>query len=902
MSQSGTYKQYTRTQRNIVLEETFKGGMQTDDIPLSDGMYKHLVNFKILEDGKQLVPRRGKVRDTIFKDDVSSACTLAIPPIETTTLGIYNVRYDKYDGASDVDEELIDAIRKFIIACPNEKMAERDVDPDSLYHNASQFMSDGKELDCYYMSAATTPMFLASTEAINPVAPSTSESSYINNNFCKVVAGPYNKEINDARIRVLSELDMFRPLPRLVGTQLNNCMYTMGCIPASGGDPETRNLVRIIPCPHTDSAEHLRTYDVEAVIPKEIDPVYAYAYGFNMLSDTPYTFTNRALTEWQLNGLLPYEDAECTKLTFNYATGERIWFKTYFDYISGDTVDYRVWKRTESEESWTLIDFGALTDTSDLVVDFAVPAEAFSIRVTLYSQTETIIDPDTGDSIPLTISSNDYSFTGGEETESVYGTTKGIDPIEYDLTTAIGMINWKQRIVLWGVEKAPDMIFCSDINNPTYFPYPNGCEQYPDNILHVCIFMDALMIFTTENIYKTTLNDDGTFKTEVVVTDVNITYEDTYSIVPVKNMLFYKSDNYYYMLVPSHKALTFGEFNVAPVSKSVNHLLDHMDTELKQVLLDMYSEEWGYPSIEELELTPNTYQVYLSNDEVCIDFRFLLNKYDLKISYVLKYNTVLRAWSSDLYYTPNSCIQMYMKNIAGTPRFITYTHESIGGSDLSVYTQLNHIYVFNDDEQIITVDGNTINANEPDKITVTDNTLVFAFNASAYVIKPWILTEDIDGTVDTYITNEKLINKQFIDTGYRNLQITNKKRMREIQIKINDKLAVPLEFKTGFIMDNRRRVNIGSYILTPIDDSALQICPTRHTSHTSSTAVFEDEPDINDNVFSLSQSNLSIHDVATVRWKVSGKGYLPRMQLLSENKKSYEITGIGWIARSMNAR
>ena len=894
MAQSGAYKQYTRTQRNTILEESFAGGMCTDDIPLTDGTYKHLVNFQIIEEGKQLVPRRGKIPDETFSQTVESACALFTPPTETTTLGVYNVRYDAFTGATGYDADLIETVRKFIIACPNESKAQRSAE-GSLYHEEYTTMSDGKQLACYYLQKETAPIFIASMDEIKAVAPYTDHAP---GSFLKVVEGPRDNTTSDVKISVLSELAKFRPMPRLVGSAIKNTFYTIGG--TTSGSTFTRGFKRIAPCPTTN-----RTYYVEDVTPKALDPVYANSYGFNMLSSTPYTFVNSA-GAWELNGLLPYEDSACAKISFSYITGQKIYFKTYFNYTVSSTIDYKIQKKLNSEDTWTDVTSGSLTSLADscpdLIFNISIPNEAFSIRVTFY----------TSGSTTDVKSSNDYSFSGGSETEDTYGSTQGLDMITYDLTTATGMLTWKSKLVLWGVDKAPDMIFTSDYNNPTYFPYPNGCESYPDNILHVCIFMDSLLVFTSESIYKTTLSDDGlSFNTETVVADVRLTYEDTYSIVPVKNMLFYKSDNYYYMLVPSSKSLTYGELNVAPVSKPINHMLDHFDTELKQVLSDMYGAEWNYPELEDITLTPNTYQVYLANNEVCIDYRFKISISgqfnNLSIAYVLKYNTVLRTWSADLYYTPYSSIQMYNKNIAGVPRYIMYIHDVGSEEAIAIYIDVHALHVINDDEEVFTIDEHTAEIASIERFSVSGHTFDLGENDSTYKIKPKILTESIDGTVDTYLTTDYLPNKQFIDTGYRNLNIINKKRMREIQFKINDKLAVPLEFKTGFIMDNRRRVNIGSYVLTPTDDNSLTIVSNANTLKVHGTAGQirlndDDDPDTNDNVFSLGNADLALHDVATVRWKVSGKGYLPRLTMLSANTKAYELTGICWIARQMNAR
>lgn len=886
MAQSGAYKQYSRGTRNIILEESFNGGMFSDNIPLDGNKFKHIVNFNVSDVAGQLVPRRGKVADTEISTD-SCETALLIPPTEATTLGIYNVRYNAVEGGED---ELVDAVRKFIITCPNESYAQRST-YTAVYHNMFNTMPDGNRLSSYYTSKTSLPIYVAATEEIKPIKPSA--TGVFPDYYCKVIEGPWDSKSNAARISVLSKMDTFKPRARLVGASLDNNLYTFAY------SEDGNKLVRFVPLPTTPN----RTYNIETIVPKEIDSTYANNYGFNMLSTTPYSFNNKIGT-WELNSLLPYEDEACTKLLFSYNTGQKVYFKVTFNYAASSTVNVKVSKKLNSEDSWELLPTdktitSTATECPPLIIPIVAPSESFSLRVEL-SNTSNIV-----------LSSNDYPCSGGSETGETYGTTKGLSPATYDLTTATGMLTWKQRLVLWGIDKAPNMLFCSDINNATYFPYPNCCEIYNDNILYVCIFMDSLLIFTPENIYKTTLNTDGSFKTECVAADVRLTYDDMYSVVPVKNMLFYKSDNYYYMLVPSNKALTFGELNVAPVSSPINYMLDHMDIELKRLLISMYGEEWNYPDVEDLILEPHTYQTYLANNDVCLDFRFIVSTKDrtvdkLKISYVLKYSTTLRTWTSELYYTPFSSIQMYAKNVAGVPRYITYTTNNVDTAIIatSTYIEGSSLYCLNINGGTIAQDNGTLYSTDT-KIFIDESypeSISFKDNVVNYTIKPHILTDDIDGTIDNYATSDLLKNKQYIDTGYKNFNVSNKKRFRELQFKINNKLAIPITFKTGFIIDGDRRVKQGSYTLTPTEDGTQLITIPTAEQLVTGVTEFEDDNTYNDNVFALDNASLSVNDVATVRWKVSGKGYAPRLTLLSENEKSYELHGLCWVARPMNAR
>ena len=56
------------------------------------------------------------------------------------------------------------------------------------------------------------------------------------------------------------------------------------------------------------------------------------------------------------------------------------------------------------------------------------------------------------------------------------------------------------------------------------------------------------------------------------------------------------------------------------------------------------------------------------------------------------------------------------------------------------------------------------------------------------------------------------------------------------------------------------------------------------------------------NSFALDASQLPTATLYKVRFPVSGKGYTPRLKLLSLNEKRYELLNICWVFRSMNAR
>ena len=138
----------------------------------------------------------------------------------------------------------------------------------------------------------------------------------------------------------------------------------------------------------------------------------------------------------------------------------------------------------------------------------------------------------------------------------------------YDLSTATGMSYWKNRLIVYGLPQDKTVLFMSDVNDPTYFPYPNSADLFDEPVVHVLPFLDNLLVFTSTKLYMITLSEDGLgWNKKHIQSNLDIKEWDTHLIQQVKNMVFFKSGNYYYMVVPSTKFTTLNQLVVTPVSK-----------------------------------------------------------------------------------------------------------------------------------------------------------------------------------------------------------------------------------------------------------------------------------------------------------------------------------------------
>ena len=169
-----------------------------------------------------------------------------------------------------------------------------------------------------------------------------------------------------------------------------------------------------------------------------------------------------------------------------------------------------------------------------------------------------------------------------------------ISPKVFDLGSALGITYWKSRLVAWGVLGAENMLFLSEAGQPEYWPYPNNIDLFEENIVHVVPYSDALIIFTSTKLWRIDLQADGlSWKKTLLQQNLRIIDADIPYICILKNMLFFKSDKQFYMLVPS-RGSTVGDVTIAPISKPVSEFLKSPFKALKTLIPEPYKELANY--------------------------------------------------------------------------------------------------------------------------------------------------------------------------------------------------------------------------------------------------------------------------------------------------------------------
>lgn len=808
--------------RYMTNEDQFSKGMQFTNAPLTEGYAKAIINFDLKNDGTSLVPRAG----------------------------LHDIAADVIDIATDVNAT------------------------DYFVHHA-----DATYVQNYDGSDAALCNYFILCKSISGEAPELSSAKLVLEYNEEYLTADYNTAVQTAldgkllmkpSVDVMHDLFIESPFNRDgIHTSLEGNTYVLV------ETNTTHKLGRVIIKFNQDRSEI--TWYVEEVTAREVQPVQAMNYGYNMLKEHPYTFANvvSATGAIQLTGVIPYDEQGNLLLTAR--PGTPMVFKLFYKYpqIDVDNADkYLVqWEiqdlnnSTDAEVIHKVRGSQEYTPGDDITLAYTPSYTSFSIIVRLYKKSEMDAQDAAweNDQVLQKLVTKDDNLTPNQVTTlaSYYLTSNSdtsmlnVAPVEYNLGTATGLCTWQQRLVMWGVEGAKSTLFVSEINDPSYMPYPNNCDIFRTDIICAVPYMTSLLVFTTNALYKLTLNDDGlSYKTECVQEKLNMTPADACTVVTVQNMVYFKSGNYFYMVVPNNSLSSATGVQLAPVSRSVEQMFDSLELMFSRMLNEVYDLSFdGYHAPISLRLVD--YNVHLANNQIRNVYKVAVQRpegvdanklYYFDIS--VNYDTVLRAWT----------LYMYQTNVY---RDVVYKG-TVTGENIFV-----HLYVHD-----------------------------YAVHASLIQPDPQRPYDDI--ALDNLAVRQ-FGNWQYINTGYRDFQEDLKKRFREVQFCVNVLDSRVLKFNTAFVVDDVDKVPMYKHVISQctdrLDPNYGVIFIERELLETVNT------PDISRfNEWEFDTAMFPDITVYKMRYKVSGKGYGGAVKILSKNEFPFEILHINWVYRIMFAR
>lgn len=578
--------------------------------------------------------------------------------------------------------------------------------------------------------------------------------------------------------------------------------------------------------------------------PKGITPKEAVSYGYNMLLAQPYHFANTegaAGSVIAFLGLMPYDAAN--NLCLTPLVNQSLTFEAFYQVPLNKRYYIVVeWKST-SDSVWTEITHFDTTFTTvgTIKFPFSPPNDNLIMRITAYGYTGEVRNTYTDAVLAV-----GFSFD-----RKAYGATANITPKTFTLASATGMTYWKNRLIIWGVPEDQSILFSSEVNDPSYFPYPNNTDTFDEPIKYAKPFLDNLLVWTATRLWMLTLSADGlTWSKKCIQNNLTIADWDIHLIQVVKNMVFFRSGNYYYMIVPKSGSLT-GELTLAPVTKPMYYFFDKFEQYTKEIIEQMFAKN-------NVSFTLKQYYNYLDFEDVHNVYVLQITDTGEYLNFDMLYNTVARVWR--IYITGSSGIMLPYKQDMTQNGILC---EASVQNGKTVYQLLRYN-----------------NRNNQD-----------FYNIDYSSLTPMALFE----------TNHAWHNWQGIDTGYREHNSNFKKRYRECQFIINNRSNQPLNFYTDFFIDGEQRRNKYKYNIVQNTDpespdfGAITVEQVLAAPLTTPSATTLD-------TWELGVSMFPDTSFCKIRFPVSGKGYTPRMLLISRNELPYELLNTSWVYRSMYSR
>lgn len=830
------FKSYSRGTRNMIVEESYNLGMFYSNNPLDAPYVKTLVNLDYKDDGSSLTPRGGLQPVSTVEIEAGHA---VYPFVAFTT----NINLKNNDYIEDYRTKcyMVTASADKSTHIP-EYPAERKA---LLYDNSKTIL---------YVQDLVTEQFVKSTnveiEMDDPKATPPLLQADV-----RFLGEAYNNDISVHGMK-LSSTSVRQP----VYTVLDNVGYFAYY-------KNSVKICRLI----INKTGNTFTHYFEPVDPMVVTVKEVISNGYNMLATNPYEFKNTVAASYAIEGILPYNkkpgepDREVLLIA---RLGQVINFECVYTYPNNSTKKLRAcWECSmDAGSTWAMLQTAKKANTANpealispeyslgdsICLDYQPTMREFQMRVSLY---EVDAGGDAGTNPIKVLVLPIYTVANTT-------TTKLLKPTKYNLATASGMMSWKQRVLLWGVAGAENILFTSDISNPAYFPYPNNIEVFDEAIIHVTPFLDNILVFTASNIYIITLSADGVgFTTTMVQNRLSISPLDKHVIQVIKNMVFFKSGNYYYMIVPKASSLT-GELIVAPVSKPIINLFNGFEDCVRDVIDTMYYKT--LPNAYTLQLSD--YYNYIDNMlirnvytfEVVADTGFVMHPF--KFNFILNYDTGIRTWTA-------------------------YVHQANG-------VLLPFKYTITDTTTLLDV----CNVTEND-VTVKSYAQLLRLNNTT--AKDTMRLNPEEGL-------DKTPNYQYIDTGYRKHGDQYKKRYREIQMKFNNISNKKLRFYADFLIDDDLRKTYYTYkpthIIDPSNPNYGLFYIEKVIQETMTVGGATTLGGTTDEYWELDFSKFPELATTKVRFPVSGKGYVPRLKLLSFNEVPFELNNINWVSRTLYAR
>lgn len=471
-----------------------------------------------------------------------------------------------------------------------------------------------------------------------------------------------------------------------------------------------------------------------------------------------------------------------------------------------------------------------------------------------------------GDDITLNITPNDNSFIlrlyiaeddgeGGivqitEETinyplyEMNNSYLRNIAANNYNLNTAKGMVSYSNLLGLYGVTGAENVLFFSDYKNYSYFPFPHNILTFSEKISVVVPYLNSLVVITDSAVYLVT---GGPFpaqmRIDTIQANLGITGFDKYSFHTYKNLLYFRHAGRYYVMQPNVLTDRVDDLQVKTMDDSIAELLDNFGPYLRTELLP---KVYG---IEPDTLVLRDNRTFVDDNKIKLLFKCSTVQYsNFFIDVILCLDLTTGGWTIECYQANRATIP-FKSSLVNSIQFYSSYVEAPNNRYLEVYSYSETSF--------------------EDQLTLMGPKLIF--------------------------------NYQYLDSGSRNQNLHYLKRYREIQYQITNSQGHPLEFYSEFFIDGKNRQGYKEYsVVQDTDPESPNYGEITYTPTIEPTFNVVGETALG--VWQLDAGAFPKLDKVKARFKVSGKGRYPALELISFNEKDYELVSYGWVYRIQTAR
>lgn len=649
------------------------------------------------------------------------------------------------------------------------------------------------------------------------------------------------------------------PVGRPVYAVVNNEIYTLAGnkvthinYPANYDRNELVNFNKPELCKLILKDNNIKRKRIE---PKKLNPLEAAATGYNILASNPYSFENEQSGTTTILGVVAYKDKECTEVQLSPRIGETVYFHIVYTYASkSDKLKCKV-------ES---LDLTRNNSDFDTLEDFTL--EVTNGNNLVYAFTPTVV----GTQLRFTIRKEDDTTT---QYPFVYPLVIGDDSIaleakRFDLTTGKGMVSWRNCLGIYGVNNAANTIFFSDVEDPSYFPYPYNAISFDNDILAVHNYLDYLLVVTVDSIWL--VKPDSVIMTSEqkrILTNIHIPEIDAINLVVLKDQIFFKTDSEFYVLKPNNYTSDATDLKNYVNSIAIANYIDKFQEETVKLFNKLYKDTLEHLSdlndkafkfadfniYDAFSIVKNSEVHYIYTIEPLIDFgQGLGNAGKLNLHFV--YNTISRSW------------RLYLCNTGLQHKPVLYKNKQSG-----------EFYEF---------------------FPVGNRMLV---SKESYDVVSDRLDEKIGFGI-------KYDNYQYLDTGNVAIDDVFTKRFREVQFNLVNMEHTAIPFYIDFKLDGLEKINATRYEITHITDKddpeygVIRVIPIEASNMSLPGLTSMAESITESDHFALDLSHFPDLDVATVRFELQGRGRRGSLQILNTSLKRYTLSDVTWVYRMMSAR